>query len=171
MTRCSSDTGHALLLALLWLPASRLPQHIPVRSDPGAVAEAFPGQSSHLKQASAQHRRHNKDFAAVFHFSHCLSDTCQHQPPTQGSFVILYGDGWPVIHWPPQPSHCSLFWQWLYHGCQASLLKINNPRFLHLDCERGWRKAPSSGAFGGASMPPPVSTSFLKGHASLRDAL
>lgn len=76
-----------------------------------------------------------------------------------------------VIHQPPCPSHSSLFWRWLYHPCQMPLLKTNNPRFLHLSCERGWRKAPSSGAFGGASMPSPLSTSFLKGPASLGDAL
>lgn len=121
-TRSSSDTGSALLLALLQLPASRLPPHIPqrlvrnllpVRSDPGAVAEPFPGQSICLKQASAWHRRHNRNFAALFHFSCCLSDACRHQPPTQG-IVIYYGDGWPVIHWPPRPSRGTLFWQWLY---------------------------------------------------------
>lgn len=70
-----------------------------------------------------------------------------------------------AFSWPEQLPKAQ---QRLYHPYQTPLLKINNCRFLHLDCERGWGKAPSSG---GAAMPLHLSTSFLKGCASLRDTL
>lgn len=136
--RCSSDTGYALLLALPWLPALRLTQHIlqqyvkkllPVGCDPGAVAEPLTGWSGCLKQASALCRWYNEDSTALFHFSHCLNDACHHQPPTP-NFVTHYEAGWPVVHWPFHPSHSSLFWQWLYHRRQMPLLKIITPDFL-----------------------------------------
>lgn len=52
-----------------------------------------------------------------------------------------------AFSWPEQLPKAQ---QRLYHPYQTPLLKINNCRFLHLDCERGWGKAPSSG---GAAMP------------------